>query len=134
AVTQRKNDTSTWIDQDFIRAYTQLNEFGFAHSFESWQGDTLVGGLYGVSIGEVFFGESMFSSVANASKAAFIKAIRFLSLYQFKMIDCQVYSDHLRSLGAIPISRGDFQSILFRSMNPSPLNGIRWKDLFADCN
>ncbi|MEP7320551.1 MAG: leucyl/phenylalanyl-tRNA--protein transferase [Saprospiraceae bacterium] len=132
ANTQRKNDVTTWIDQDFIEAYTQLHQFGFAHSFEAWQGEVLVGGLYGVSIGEVFFGESMFSTMANASKAAFIKAVRFLSLHQFKMIDCQVYSDHLSSLGAIPISRGDFQSMLAQGMKPSPLTGIHWKDLFAD--
>lgn len=134
AQVKRKNEDSTWINQHFIDAYARLHGYGYAHSFEAWQGDRLVGGLYGVGIGEVFFGESMFSFLPNASKAAFISAVRFLSLHEFKMIDCQVYTDHLSSLGAIPLNRHDFYRLLITHVQPRSLNGINWSELFDRIN
>jgi leucyl/phenylalanyl-tRNA--protein transferase len=134
AQVKRKNEDSTWINQDFIKAYGQLHDYGYAHSFEAWHGDQLVGGLYGVGIGEVFFGESMFSILPNASKAAFIQAVRFLSLYEFKIIDCQVYTDHLSSLGAIPVDRHAFYDLLVTHVRLPSLNGTHWSELFTQLN
>lgn len=126
----RKGSHETWIDSDFISAYTLLHKYGLAHSFEAWQHNVLVGGLYGVSIGEVFFGESMFALVANASKAAFISGVKFLESYQFKMIDCQVGTDHLRSLGAQDMSRNKFLKLLAFDVLPPSLNNKNWTSLF----
>lgn len=94
----------TWITDDMQTAYTQLHEKGYAHSMEVWQNQQLVGGLYGVCLGNVFFGESMFSRVSDASKVAFVH----LAAMGFDLIDCQVSSAHLASLGAKEIPRADF--------------------------
>jgi len=94
------------------RAYLVLHEQGLAHSFEAWQGNELVGGLYGVAIGRVFFGESMFHRVSNASKAAFVYAVETLWAWGYMLIDCQVYTEHLASLGAAEIPRADFVRLL----------------------
>jgi len=91
-----------------IKAYTALHQQGFAHSVECWQQDELIGGLYGVAIGHAFFGESMFSTVRDSSKIALIALCQQLSRWGFPLIDCQVHSDHLASLGAEEISRRDF--------------------------
>lgn len=98
----RKDQDGTWITNDMIEAYCTLHEMGIAKSFEVWQGDELVGGFYGIDQGNIFCGESMFTKVSNASKACFIQ---FVARYhkQYELIDCQVYSDHLASLGAIEI-------------------------------
>lgn len=102
----------TWISDEMIRAYTLLHQQGYAHSVECWQAGTLVGGLYGVALGSVFFGESMFSRCSNASKAAFIYLCQQLDAAGYGLIDCQVENDHLNSLGAELWSRERFESAL----------------------
>ena len=97
-----------------VTAYTQLHEMGFAHSAEVWQHGKLVGGLYGIKMGSVFFGESMFSLVSNASKYAFISLVEQLKKEGLQLIDCQVYTEHLESLGARMIPRTDFLDLLAR--------------------
>lgn len=108
----RSYGSETWITDEMAIAYGRLHRLGWAHSFEAWQGDTLVGGLYGVAIGRVFFGESMFARVSDASKSAFVSAVHYLSSRGFELIDCQIASAHLRSLGATDISRGRFLAML----------------------
>jgi leucyl/phenylalanyl-tRNA--protein transferase len=105
AVNEAKHG-GTWISPDMLHAYVQLHQQGYAHSAECWMDGTLVGGLYGIKLGGVFFGESMFSTVSNASKYAFIQFIQHHPA--IGLIDCQIYSPHLASLGAIEIERGDF--------------------------
>ena len=102
----------TWILDEMIDAYTKLHEAGYAHSVECWQDNKLVGGLYGVAIGKVFFGESMFSRVSDASKIAFVFLSKQLEKWGFQLIDCQVYTAHLESLGAKMISRKKFITLL----------------------
>lgn len=104
----RNGASGTWITQEMLQAYWVLHEEGVAHSFETWFEGRLVGGLYGVAIGRVFFGESMFYRVTDASKAAFVLACQQLSAWGYQLIDCQVYSAHLESLGARTISRAEF--------------------------
>ena len=104
----------TWITQDMKKAYQHLHELGIAHSFEAWQNDQLVGGLYGIGIGRVFFGESMFHRVTDASKVAFVHLVKQLMVWGYQLLDCQVCSDHLLSLGAEEISRNDFFDQLSR--------------------
>lgn len=104
----RPGSSGTWITADMARAYCDLHETGFAHSVECWLDEQLVGGLYGVSLGRVFFGESMFSRTADASKVAFAHLVRQLRAWDFGVIDCQVYSSHLASLGAEEIPRSVF--------------------------
>lgn len=108
ADTPRKGQDGTWIVNDMIEAYCRLHDMGFAHSFETYQDGKLVGGLYGVSIGKVFFGESMFHTVSDASKVAFYHLHQALLKNEFVLIDCQQETDHLKSLGAYTISRNDF--------------------------
>jgi leucyl/phenylalanyl-tRNA--protein transferase len=110
--TQRPGQDGTWINEDVKDAYTELHRLGYAHSFESIQNGQLVGGLYGIKMGNIFFGESMFSHVSNASKAAFIQAVAYLRQQGVVMIDCQVHTPHLETLGACFISRVDFLEIL----------------------
>ena len=100
----------TWIHPEMIKAYDALHKAGYAHSVECWHQDQLVGGLYGIAIGSVFFGESMFSSMTDASKVAFVTFVRQLQEWGYKLIDCQVYTEHLASLGARLIPRNDFIS------------------------
>jgi leucyl/phenylalanyl-tRNA---protein transferase len=109
---KREGQTGTWISNDMINAYCQLNELGIAKSIEVWQNNQLVGGLYGVDLGHVFCGESMFSLVSNASKVAFIALVNQLKLENYRLLDCQVYNDHLESLGCREIDRDDFINIL----------------------
>ena len=101
----RVDQGGTWIDDDMVNAYCALHQKGFAHSYEVYEEGELVGGLYGVALGEVFFGESMFSLVSNASKVAFAS---LLQSDAYKLIDCQVENEHLKSLGAINIPRDLF--------------------------
>lgn len=110
--TGRKGQKGTWITDDMIDAYCKLHESGHATSVEVWQGDVLVGGLYGVDLGHVFCGESMFTRVNNASKAGFITLVEKLKQERYKLVDCQVHTTHLASLGAREIPRGDFIQIL----------------------
>lgn len=108
----RKGQDGTWISDDIIESYTKLHELGKAKSVEVWQNNELVGGLYGIDLGHVFCGESMFSKVPNASKVAFVKLIEYLKENNYKLLDCQVYNDHLEKLGAFEISRESFMKIL----------------------
>lgn len=108
----RKEQDGTWISQDIIDSYSRLHEIGVAKSLEVWQNEVLVGGLYGVDLGHVFCGESMFSQVPNASKIAFVALINYLKENNYKLLDCQVHNDHLEKLGAIEISRETFMNIL----------------------
>jgi len=109
---KRKNQPGTWITDEFENAYNNLFSKGYAHSAEAWENNELVGGLYGVLIGKVFFGESMFSNKSNASKFAFIKWVDLLKKNGIELIDCQVYSSHLETLGAELISRNKFIGLL----------------------
>ncbi|NLD46502.1 MAG: leucyl/phenylalanyl-tRNA--protein transferase, partial [Clostridiaceae bacterium] len=117
---------NTWITNGMIESYCLLHELGFAHSVETWFEGSLVGGLYGVSLGKCFFGESMFSTMANASKAAFITLAKILDEKGFTLIDCQVYSKHLESLGAVNINREDFLHLLKIALDFKTLKGS-WK-------
>ncbi len=104
----RREQASTWITNEVKEAFIHLHQLGFAHSAEVWQDGELVGGLYGVRLGNIFFGESMFSKQSNASKYAFIKYVEFLKTENVVMVDCQVYTEHLESLGARMIPRDEF--------------------------
>ena len=108
----RKDQDGTWISDEIIEAYCKLHELGHAKSIEVWQNEELVGGLYGIDLGDVFCGESMFSKVPNASKVAFIHLAKQLEIANYKLLDCQVYNDHLNSLGCIEIDRDEFLAIL----------------------
>jgi len=109
---KRNGQNGTWITNDMIEAYCKLNELGIAKSVEVWQDEVLVGGLYGIDLGHVFCGESMFSLVSNASKVAFIALVNQLKKEDYKLLDCQVYNPHLESLGCREIDRTDFMEIL----------------------
>jgi leucyl/phenylalanyl-tRNA--protein transferase len=104
----REDQHGTWITDEVEKAFTQLYFLGYAHSAEVWQNGELVGGLYGVKLNKIFFGESMFSLISNASKYAFINYAQQLIQENVKLIDCQVYTEHLESLGARMISRQEF--------------------------
>lgn len=108
----RKEQDGTWISEDIIASYTKLHEMGIAKSVEVWQNEKLVGGLYGVDLGHVFCGESMFSLVSNASKVAFVTLIEKLKNEKYLLLDCQIHNDHLEKLGAFEISRESFMKIL----------------------
>lgn len=108
----REDQPGTWITADMMKAYIKLHKKGYAHSVEVWLGKELVGGLYGVSLGKVFFGESMFAKVSNASKFGFISLVKQLIKKDFVLIDCQQETKHLESLGASAIKRKDFIDIL----------------------
>ena len=112
ALTPRRNQDGTWITNDIYQAYNELHKMGVAHSIEVWYQDKLVGGLYGLAIGRIFFGESMFSLRTDASKVAFVSLASQLQQWDFEMIDCQVSNPHLMSLGAEEIDRQLFTRIL----------------------
>jgi len=108
----REAASGTWIGAEMQAAYTDLHRQGYAHSVECWHEGRLVGGLYGVSIGRVFFGESMFTRMSDASKVALVHLVRQLDHWDFPLIDCQVYTRHLEGLGATSMSRQEFTRIL----------------------
>jgi leucyl/phenylalanyl-tRNA---protein transferase len=108
AEAKRSYGEGTWITDEMKDAYCELHRQGYAHSVEAWQGERLVGGLYGISIGRAFFGESMFSRVSNASKVAFVGLVENLEHLKFKLIDCQVRTDHLIRFGAREVPRKRF--------------------------
>ena len=110
--TERKGQDGTWIKSEVEIAYTALHNLGIAHSVEAWLNGQLVGGLYGIKIGKVFFGESMFSHISNASKYAFITYVQQLKSEGIVLIDCQIYTEHLESLGAKMIMRQQFIHLL----------------------
>lgn len=109
----------TWITADVAAAYGRLHELGWAHSFETWHDGKLVGGLYGVAIGRVFFGESMFARATDASKVALARGIELLNRLDFALIDCQVASSHLATLGATTIPRREFLNLLTDLCSPA---------------
>lgn len=118
-----KSGEGTWITDAMIRAYRRLFEAGYAHSVETWQNGVLVGGLYGISLGGSFFGESMFSRASDASKVALITLCRFLQERHFDMVDCQLTTSHLLWMGAREISRAKFLKLLQKSMEKKTLRG-----------
>ncbi|MDG2047402.1 MAG: leucyl/phenylalanyl-tRNA--protein transferase [Halioglobus sp.] len=123
----RGDGIGTWIDTEMMAAYSRLQQQGLAHSIEVMDtAGKLVGGLYGVSLGRVFFGESMFSAVANASKVAFVALVSLLRRADFHMIDCQIESEHLNSLGARSIKRADFEQRLRLNIDLEPGTDI-WR-------
>jgi leucyl/phenylalanyl-tRNA--protein transferase len=113
----RKSGAGTWITDEIISGYTALHQKGFAHSSEIWLDNELVGGAYGVSIGRMFYGESMFARVTDASKSALAYLVHFLKQNGVEMIDCQQETSHLASLGATPISRQEFIDRLTIAIN-----------------
>lgn len=124
AEASRPEQDGTWITDDMSQAYCALHELGFAHSVEAWEGDALVGGLYGVSLGGVYFGESMFTRVPDASKVAFAFLVDVLKARDIHLIDCQVYTEHLARFGAKEVSRDAFltslNDALKRRAQPGP--------------
>ncbi|MDX1911047.1 MAG: leucyl/phenylalanyl-tRNA--protein transferase [Saprospiraceae bacterium] len=120
---------NTWINEHFIATYKRLHQLGYAHSVEVWEGENLVGGLYGISIGKIFYGESMFAAAPNASKAGFITLVQALQYSGYWLIDCQVETPHLASLGARGISRELFYDYLMKNAYERTLTG-KWR--FAD--
>ncbi len=119
----RPGQDGTWIDDAMVAAYTRLHRLGFAHSVETWRGDELVGGLYGVSLGGMFFGESMFSRATDASKVAFVSLARRLEAMDFLLIDCQMHTEHLESMGAGLRSRVDYLATLRDGLRLDTLRG-----------
>ena len=122
----RPEQDGTWISDEMIAAYCELHEQGFAHSVETWIDGELAGGLYGVALGRMFFGESMFARAADASKIALVHFARQLERWQFGMIDCQMHTPHLASLGARAIPRADFMRKLQELVNYAGVTG-RWE-------
>lgn len=108
----RKDGDGTWINEDIVNSFTKLHQIGLAKSVEVWQNGELVGGLYGLDLGHVFCGESMFSLVSNSSKTAFVWLVDYLKARDYKLLDCQIYNDHLALLGAFEIEREEFMKIL----------------------
>lgn len=128
----RGDGLGTWITEEMRNAYVRLHKLGYAHSIETWDGDQLIGGLYGISIGKIFFGESMFSRRTDASKLAFVYLVRQLEKWAFALVDCQVYSEHLGSLGAEQIPRERFTAYLDNYCDKPGMPG-RWQcDLSLD--
>ena len=127
-------DTGTWITPEMNRAYCRLHRLGHAHSIEAWHQSELAGGLYGVAVGQVFFGESMFSLMSDASKAALVLLAAQLRRWEFALIDCQVRTEHLTRMGAVEIARATFLQLLDRYCALPGRNGP-WRlddDLPAD--
>lgn len=129
----RRYTSATWITRNMSDAYTALHNLGWAHSFEAWQQGRLVGGLYGVAIGRVFFGESMFTRRTDASKVAFYHAVRFLSEQGFELIDCQLPSAHLSRLGSTCMPRRDFLARL-KVLTGERAGPKSWSESFSEQN
>lgn len=121
----RTDQAGTWISPEMLEAYTKLHQLGHAHSIEAWQEGELVGGLYGIALGQVFFGESMFHRCRDASKVAFVHLVQHLQNWGYQLIDCQVASPHLASLGAEDISRSRFSALLEQHCN-APISPNAW--------
>jgi leucyl/phenylalanyl-tRNA---protein transferase len=123
----RPNAAGTWISPEMQNAYITMHQQGIAHSVESWYDNKLVGGLYGIAIGRVFFGESMFSRRSNASKAAFAVFVQALKEWNYALIDCQIHTDHLAAFGAEEMPRSDFLSLLDRYCE-RPVSPQAWEN------
>jgi leucyl/phenylalanyl-tRNA---protein transferase len=113
---QRANRPSTWINETILAAYTELHNRGHCHSVEAWYEDQLVGGLYGVSLGSAFFGESMFSRMTDASKVCLVKLVEHLKQRGFTLLDTQFTTDHLRKFGAVDVPRKAYEKLLVKAM------------------
>ena len=116
----RKDSAGTWLTGEMVGAYDALHRAGHAHSIECWRGGELAGGLYGVAIGCVFFGESMFTRVSDASKVALVELVAMLRSWSFRLIDCQVHNAHLARLGATTIERDSFNALIARWCEQQP--------------
>ena len=127
AAIPRPNQDGTWITEEMIQAYEQLHELGHAHSAEAYLGERLVGGLYGVAVGAVFCGESMFSLAPDASKIAFVSLVRQLERWGFTLIDCQVHTEHLERFGAVEWPRASFLATLAREGARRPEAPTPWR-------
>lgn len=121
---RRKEFAGTWLVEEMIEAYIQLHKLGYAHSIETWKDGRLVGGLYGICLGGIFFGESMFSFEDDASKTALTALARHLEQHRFDLIDCQVTTNHLLSMGATEISRNTYLDIIQRSIKRTDLRNV----------
>lgn len=126
AAVPREGQDGTWITDDMVEAYTRLHDLGLAHSFETYCDGKLVGGLYGISLGRFFFGESMFHTLPDASKTAFVHLVQYACEHGFKLIDAQQQTRHLASLGARPIPRSQYLSIL-RTLDLSETIRGKWE-------
>ncbi len=126
----RKGEFGTWITDEMLAAYVRLHQLGLAHSIETWEGNKLVGGLYGISLGKAFFGESMFHLRSNASKVAFYYLCQIAQYFEFPYIDCQVPNSHLQSLGAETLPRTNFLELLDETMEEPTRQG-NWEDIIA---
>jgi leucyl/phenylalanyl-tRNA---protein transferase len=126
--TKRKRERGTWITDDMLEAYCNLHELGYAHSIESWSDGKLAGGLYGISLGGCFFGESMFSALSNASKAALIALTQRLYEHGFLFIDSLVYTEHMESMGARVIPRDEYITLLKKGLKQKTILGS-WRDM-----
>ena len=124
-----ENQEGTWIVDEMVKAYCYLHESGFAHSVEAWADDRLAGGLYGVSLGRCFFGESMFTRVSNASKVAFVSLVQHLRSLDFALIDCQITTGHLTRFGAREIPRSRYLKELDEALRAPTLRGKWFLDL-----
>lgn len=133
AQTRQSQGEGTWIVDEMIEAFVDLHHAGYAHSVETWQADRLVGGLYGVSLGKAFFGESMFSARSNASNVALVTLVRFLQALEFDFVDCQVTTAHLMRFGAREVPRSRFLKQLRKSLTAPTLKG-RWDFRFCRGN
>jgi leucyl/phenylalanyl-tRNA--protein transferase len=120
----RRSGSDTWLNAEMIDSYEALHRLGFGHSVETYRGEELVGGLYGVQLGRVFFGESMFSRERDASKVALARLVEECRLRDIEVIDCQIASSHLASLGAREVTRGEFAALLRRYARREP--HVRW--------
>lgn len=124
--TPRPGQPGTWITEEVVGGYTKLHDLGYVHSVEAWRAGKLAGGLYGMALGTIFFGESMFSRVTNASKTALIELVKRLRPNGLTVIDCQSYTPHLESLGAINVPRSEFLELLRRGLEAETQPGS-WK-------
>jgi leucyl/phenylalanyl-tRNA---protein transferase len=129
ATVPRPGQDGTWITPEMVESYTELHRRGVAHSVEAWRGDALVGGVYGLSLGAAFFGESMFAHETDASKVAFVALVEQLRRWSIPLVDCQVYTGHLASLGAREWPRRDFLAALHAALDrPTRLGTWRFDD------
>lgn len=120
----RRDQHGTWITHEMLDAYCRLHEQGVAHSVEAWHEGKLVGGLYGVVLGKIFFGESMFSTMSDASKVAFVHFVKQIQRWGIEVIDCQVHTHYLASFGAIEISRTSYRELLDQLCDVPGYNGV----------
>ncbi|KAB2814095.1 leucyl/phenylalanyl-tRNA--protein transferase [Phaeocystidibacter luteus] len=129
AEVERPDQDGTWIIDEIVQAYTAWHKLGFVHSFEAWKGERLVGGFYGVRIGAMFYGESMFAELPNASKYAFIRGVNWMETQGIQLIDCQMETEHLKRFGAELISRSEFILQMKRAQNVEIPNWTELEEL-----